>query len=95
MGTESNNGAYGFVANVIHEMDDLPKYLAEIRRILNRQGKLLTVIEWEKRAGDFGPPVAHRLDKQDLIKTLEAGGFVDIEILSLGIEFYAVKAQKA
>lgn len=83
----------GFVANVLHEIDDLRKYLTEIGRILNRPGKLI-VIEWEKQVSDFGPPEAHRLDKKDLVKDLETGGFVNIETLSLGTEFYAVKAQK-
>jgi ubiquinone/menaquinone biosynthesis C-methylase UbiE len=86
---ESGAVTLGFVANVLHEIDDLKKYLAEIRRVLNDQGQLI-IIEWEKRQSDFGPPVDHRLEKQDLVKVLEAGGFIHIETLSLGIEFYAV-----
>lgn len=90
---ESGSVTFGFVSNVLHEINDLKKYLTEIRRVLNDQGKLI-VIEWEKRVSDFGPPVEHRLDKKDLVKALEVEGFINIETLSLGMEFYAAKSQK-
>jgi ubiquinone/menaquinone biosynthesis C-methylase UbiE len=90
---ESGTVTLGFVSNVLHEIDNLERYLTEIRRIINDKGKLF-VIEWEKRVSDFGPPLDHRLDKKDLVKALEVEGFINIETLSLGVEFYAVKAQK-
>ena len=90
---KSESITFGFVCNVLHEVDEPAKFLHEIKRISESKGKMV-IIEWEKRVSDFGPPIEHRMDKNDAIKALEIEGFINIEALSLGDEFYAVKAQK-
>lgn len=84
---------YGFISNVLHEIKDKAGFLAEIKRILARQGRV-AIIEWQKKKGGFGPPVDHRLDMGEVEQMLQDQGFCSIRGIDLGEHFYAVLAQK-
>ncbi|BCJ88275.1 class I SAM-dependent methyltransferase [Effusibacillus dendaii] len=64
-----------FCSLVLHELANLEKGLAEIRRILRPGGKLL-VLEWEKKETESGPPVEERIDAMDLETGIQAFGFL-------------------
>ncbi|HWQ30427.1 MAG TPA: class I SAM-dependent methyltransferase [Negativicutes bacterium] len=84
---------YCFISLVLHEVDDLKRYVEEIGRIL-RCGGRLAIIEWQKIVSDFGPPVDHRLDRVELIDLLESKGYLMEEQLELGVDYYAIVAVK-
>lgn len=59
---------------VLHEVQDLPLALSEIRRLLRPQGKLL-VIEWVKREMPMGPPLHERMLSEQVVGALEQTDF--------------------
>ncbi len=59
---------------VLHEVDDFNLALNEFGRILRPGGKIL-VIEWEKKATQFGPPVHERIEAGALESNLQNLGY--------------------
>lgn len=82
------------LCTVLHEIDDIPGMLSEIRRILKREGTL-AVIEFHKAETPMGPPVSHRIAEQDAVKILTENGFLPIEGFRLGENFYCLMFQNA
>lgn len=83
--------SFAFIANVLHEIEDKKRYLNEIKRMLNQGGKI-AIIEWEKKQTEKGPPVEHRLDKNEIINLLESNGFKIIDKLEFSDCFYGIIA---
>lgn len=89
---ESASINYAFCCNVLHEIDELDRYLQEIKRLLTPGGHFV-VVEWEKIQGEWGPPADDRLDKERLSDLLKDQGFEEpIQVLTLGHDFYAIIA---
>lgn len=65
-----------WMVNLFHELDEPHTLLAEIRRSLAPEGRLL-IIDWDSDAGSFeqGPPQGHRLSMQAIHDTLETAEF--------------------
>ncbi len=63
-----------FACHLLHELEDPPAFLAEVRRVLRPAGRLV-VIEWEKVETGIGPPVEHRLTPHESRALLEGNGF--------------------
>lgn len=64
-----------FLANVWHEIDDLPSVLRELRRILTRSGRL-TILDWRADvASPPGPPQEHRIPSADVVSLLSDHGW--------------------
>lgn len=82
-----------FISTVLHEIENTENFLSEIKRSLSSDGRI-AIVEWKKINSEFGPPIAHRLDKIDLIKTLTALGFLNISTVDIGENFYGLIAQK-
>lgn len=82
---------YGFASFVLHEADDLLSFLQEFKRILHESGKAV-FIEWEKKETTMGPPIHHRLAKEELEKVLAVLGFINIRQLKLDDAIYAIVA---
>ncbi len=81
------------VSNVLHEIEDKGKIIAEINRIL-KNGGTLAIIEWEKIQGEFGPPVEERLSHEDVANMLSQNGYESIERHGIGADFYGITARK-
>lgn len=92
-GLPAESVTFGFISTVLHEARDAGSFLAETKRILAGQGKI-AIIEWQKAETGFGPPVDHRLDKEDVIQMLVDHSFKNIQGMDIGEHFYAVIAQK-
>lgn len=81
------------MSNVLHEIEDKDKIIAEINRIL-RNGGTLAIIEWEKIQGEFGPSVDERLSYEYVANMLSQNSYESIERYGIGTDFYGVTARK-
>jgi len=63
-----------FASHLLHELEEPAAFLAEVRRVLRRPGRL-AAIEWAKRDTGQGPPLVHRLSPHDARELLERNGF--------------------
>lgn len=59
--------SFSLLVNVLHELDDKDKFIKEIKRILKEDGKI-AVMEWDKKEMDMGPPLDHRISRDELKK---------------------------
>ncbi|NOX36051.1 MAG: class I SAM-dependent methyltransferase [Calditrichaeota bacterium] len=62
------------MANVYHELDNPQRALAEVRRVLRPRGKLL-VIDWHPVETEVGPPLDHRIPKEQVIQAITGWAF--------------------
>lgn len=81
------------ISNVLHEIEDKGKMIAEINRI-HKNGGTLAIIEWEKIQGESGPPVDERLSYEEVANMLSQNGYKYIEKYGIGSDFYGVTARK-
>ena len=84
---------FAFTGMVLHEVDDLSLFLKEIKRIMAKDARF-AVIEWKKVKSDFGPPVEHKLDSNDLSMELEKSGYRDIMTTILNEYLYSITCFK-
>jgi SAM-dependent methyltransferase len=61
-----------FMGLVLHESDDPLNALKEARRVAKKRAGIL---EWPYQDGAFGPPLAHRLNPEDLADLFQKAGF--------------------
>lgn len=66
--------SFGLLVNVIHEVDNKERILAEISRILKPEGKL-AIVDWEKTGMEYGPPVDDRISREEVKQLLGSTGF--------------------
>lgn len=52
--------------NVIHEIEDVATFEAEVRRCL-RDGGRLSIVDFPKRETSFGPPLSERLSEEEMV----------------------------
>lgn len=78
---------------VLHEAQNALQFIFELNRILKPGGKL-ALIDWEKREMSQGPPVAHRLDRQEVISLLAQASFI-VKTIDVGEDFYGLLARKS
>ena len=77
---------------VLHEAQDAGQFLFELSRILKPGGKL-ALIDWEKRETPHGPPVGHRIAKENAILLLGQAGFI-LKTIDVGADFYGLMGSK-
>lgn len=65
-----------FMGLVLHEADDLSIALREAHRIARQR---LAVLEWTYEAGEFGPPLEHRLSSEHVLSAAHEVGFAGVE----------------
>jgi ubiquinone/menaquinone biosynthesis C-methylase UbiE len=71
------------MVNVFHELDDRSSLLKQVKRVLNKNGRL-AIIDWNKIEMDFGPPFWERLDEKDVIDIGQANGFTILQQSNAG-----------
>ncbi len=84
---------YAFICNVLHETENISHFLEEVKRILGKEGKV-GIIEWMKKESHIGPPINHRIAKDELLDILNNTGFKVIEKIDISNEFYGIVATK-
>lgn len=80
------------MVTVLHEIPDTTVFLEEVKRILMDHGKI-AVIEFHKRETSMGPPVEHRMGKDEVIDRLTNRGFMVSDEFDLGDNFYCLVFQ--
>lgn len=81
------------MCTVLHEVDDKPRLLAEATRIC-RSGGTIAVIEFNEINTSFGPPMSHRLSRNNVEVLFNATGLTGIQNMDISEAFYAVTAKK-
>jgi SAM-dependent methyltransferase len=61
-----------FLGLVLHESDEPLKALQEAHRVARKR---VCILEWPYRDGAFGPPLAHRLNPEELVDLFQRAGF--------------------
>ena len=85
--------SFALLVNVIHEVDNKERMLAEVSRILKSKGKL-GIVDWEKTDMEVGPPIEHRIGREEVKNLLNCTSFeILIEQDFSGI-FYGITALK-
>jgi ubiquinone/menaquinone biosynthesis C-methylase UbiE len=60
--------------NVWHHIENQPGYLALLKKALKPGGQIV-MIDFHKRELPFGPPLAMRIAREDLIRQMQTNGF--------------------
>ena len=63
-----------FICNTWHHIEDQPKYLTLMKRML-RPGGQVVMLDFQKRELPVGPPLAMKIAREDLVKQMEGSGF--------------------
>ncbi len=63
-----------FLAFVVHESSDRPRFLQSIRRLLKPRG-WVTVLNWHRRESENGPPLERRIDPETMQQMVREAGF--------------------
>jgi len=61
------------IVDAYHHFPDRPHYLARLAALLKAGGRLADV-DWHKRATDFGPPLEHRIAREDFLADAASAG---------------------
>jgi ubiquinone/menaquinone biosynthesis C-methylase UbiE len=62
-----------YLINVYHELDDAPRMLWELLRLL-KPGAPVAVVDWKKEPMEHGPPLEHRVAADTIRSQLERAG---------------------
>jgi len=83
---------YVFICNVIHEIEDKPRYFKEIKRVLKTKG-FLCIIDWEKKETEMGPSINDRISKEEMIQFCALTNFICVEDININADHYGLKLQ--
>ncbi|WP_227016854.1 class I SAM-dependent methyltransferase [Sinanaerobacter chloroacetimidivorans] len=77
------------LVTVLHEIENKSVFLNEMKRILKTDGRIM-LIEFYKHETPFGPPVSHRISREEVIKVMAEKGFLNSKEFALGDNFYCM-----
>lgn len=77
------------MVTVLHEISERSRFICEVKRILKEHGKL-AVIEFFKEQTPMGPPIDHRISKEEVKGELALWGFSMRQDFDLGPNFYCL-----
>lgn len=77
------------LVTVLHEIEEKTVFMKEVERLLNDQGKI-AVIEFHKRETPMGPPLSHRISKEDVLSALHDLEFEAQDDFKLGDNYYCL-----
>lgn len=63
-----------FICDVWHHVESPSKYLGMIKKMLKPGGQVI-MIDFHKKELPFGPPMAMKIAREDLVKQMESNGF--------------------
>jgi len=88
-----NSISFCFSCNVLHEIEDLKRFIKELVRLVKENGKLV-IIEWNDKITDLGPPEGHRLSSSHLTELIQIEGLQVDSPLDIAGYFYALVCRK-
>ena len=77
------------LVTILHEIENKRVFLQEIKRILKEDGRIL-LIEFYKHETPVGPPVSHRIAREEVEKVMGEIGFLNSEEFALGDNLYCL-----
>lgn len=86
---EANTVDFVILVTVLHEIENKDILLAELKRIMKSTGRA-AVIEFHKRETPMGPPVAHRIGREEVVEAFDRYGFSKSDEFQLGDNLYCV-----
>ncbi|WP_408956148.1 class I SAM-dependent methyltransferase [Natroniella sp. ANB-PHB2] len=89
----NNSIDFILISNVIHEIDDQDRFLANYLKKLKIEGKL-AIIDFKKKENTIGPPLKDRISQQELLNTLDNHSLNVIKNISLNNQQYGIIAKK-
>jgi ubiquinone/menaquinone biosynthesis C-methylase UbiE len=79
-----------FLCDTWHHIADHPRYLALMKKMLKPDGQIV-MIEFKKAQTPVGPPLEMRIDREDLVKEMEANAFhLEAEYTFLPYQYFLV-----
>jgi ubiquinone/menaquinone biosynthesis C-methylase UbiE len=90
---ENDLADMALICTVLHEVEDINRFIGEVKRLLKVDGKIV-VVEWKKQEMDMGPPLDHRLDVNTVESVLVENCFKSLSSKNIGEHFYCVTAIK-
>ncbi len=80
------------LVTVFHEIEDLDSLFMDIDTLLKDDGKI-TIIDFHKKETPSGPPVEHRISRQDVIEEFTQRNYQVIEDRDMGENFYLLSIE--
>jgi ubiquinone/menaquinone biosynthesis C-methylase UbiE len=81
------------VVDTYHHLDDRRTYLRALRRFLRPDGRV-AIVDWQKRALPVGPPMEHKLPREQVLEEMRASGYrLAVEHTMLPYQYFLVFAQ--
>jgi len=62
------------IVDTYHHLDDRLSYLRGLQRLLRSRGRV-AVIDWHKRELPVGPPLEHKLAREQVVEEMTAAGY--------------------
>lgn len=90
---EDEKVSFALMVNVLHETDDKICMLKEIYRILKPSGRI-AIVDFEKKQTQSGPPLEHRISKNEAMGLLKEAGFEFEKEEQFADIFYGIVALK-
>lgn len=79
-----------FMSNVFHEVYNPRFVIEEVKRLLKEEGELW-VLEWDKKEMEEGPPLDHRISRDELIEMIADDEIKFIGDIHISDKFYGAK----
>ena len=77
------------LVTVLHEIENRNVFLNEMKRALKTDGRIM-LIEFFKHETPFGPPVPHRISREEVTMAMDEAGFLNSMEFALGDNFYCI-----
>ncbi len=78
-----------FTSTVYHEFEDRPAMLVEMLRLARRDARHV-MIDWNRRSGESGPPLEHRVAEETVISEYAGAGLSLVKRFKPGPDFYGL-----
>jgi ubiquinone/menaquinone biosynthesis C-methylase UbiE len=90
---EDESVDFVLICTVLHEIEEKIRFMREASRVCRNGGKV-SVIEFNEKETDFGPPLKHRIGREQTCKLLTDSALKNLNIADINRAFYSVAGTK-